>query len=1818
MGINKDLNIDPYFENFYDPANPQYKQYNRILFRPARAVQARELTQLQTILQEQIGRFGSNVYQEGTIITGINTNQRNDIFYVKLKDTEDLPDPTIYEPVTNYNDIQGEEVTTEYFLQGQTTGLRANILKADNGFQTRDPDLKTFYINYLNTVQNDQNEDVKEFDAGEVLEIQDVNGEILNYAVVAEVDNHAGRSFGISVDEGIIYQKGHFIFAEPQLIILEKYADTPRDVSVGFNVNENIVTSNQDSTLLDNAQGYNNDNAPGADRLQLQPVLAAYENGSTPDDFFSLIRFERGEAISIRNVTEFNSIATAMARRTYEESGDYVVSGMKLTLDKDADGTYAVVSPGKAYVKGYEVSLAGKKYINLESASSTDTLTRNQQGTGADYGQYFEFTWAPPSAGDATIMPELLMDGTRYTMYDVGDVPIGRCSIRAITAGAGATGVTQGRIYVYAIEKFAGKEASEVFKIGSIAQPNSAVTVTSSLLEVSRGAMIFPTGARTMRSISNLQFVQRTRESISSTTGSFVIEAGTNTQPLPTNIFVVNSVNELCIPSSVVASTGTNGTNYTVTLTDLGSGDITSNSFVYYDRLISEVSPDSLQAVDVYVYSNYTGGKANLGIPNCVKLLEVIDDGGNGEDITSRFKLVTNAKDGYYDHSYLSLKKGQTLGASTNLRIKFTALRRTSTVGSGYMTINSYAGIDPTLVIKHSTQDGREISPLNSIDFRPYVEPDVEYALGIGAAQTVSSSITRSFPSIGMSISPSSTILSTQESYLSRIDAIVITSNGKFDVVKGTPAENPSKPLLRDVFQLGEVFIPGGNLEITGSDPLRITTKTIRNYTMKDIGKFDRQIKRLTEQVSLNALENSAKDMYIPDATGANRFKNGFFADTFANLQSSDVADPEFSMSIDTGKQVAQPALDTFSIDLKRKVFRNESETIVYSDNVTAFSEMTTLSETGNPVAIIEQPYATSFRNCVSNFHRYSGSPSITPQFSADHDTVRNPDVNLNIDLATPMIDLLETIQEVIPLTSIVPDGEEFHVEALDVAGERRGASRWMMSGVTETWRQNLQELSVGFDTTGSTEPVGDFVTDLTFRPFMKSKEIKILVTGLRPNTRHYFFFDEGTDVNAHVTPGTYIVRYDDTGSEGTVNVNDVYVAAGAAGQETLPGNPVRSDANGVLAAVFVIPEGTFYAGESRLEITDSPDYNSIESAGTSYASVAYRAYNFEVSRTALDVTTRTPDFRVDSEPAGFEDRTEWRTINAQARWLGDPLAQTFFVKTGMADGAKSIFLRDISLFFKRKDATKGITVEIREVQNGYPSPKILPFAKTYLTSSQIKVSDNGTAETLVTFTNPIKLDIEREYAIVLMPDGNSPEYLVWTSKVGETDLSSGAGVPVTQDWGDGVLFTSTNNRAWKSYQDEDIKFRVRRWEFSDQPGYVDLVPNNPEFLSIQDPSGGFKVGEIAYVKKTSGGSYTISGVSADGRSLTINSSTGFSEGDYVILEKNASRKITRIEEKTDDAGITTLVVDSPVPFDTSSTGNITVTFAVAGEVEYFNPSYPDSLHLKGSSARTLFRIIGDGSETIYGETTGAAATVTAVNNIPVSYFQPMIYSYNTMKSHTSLQLMNGTTGVDKSFQSNDNVYLTGEPRYVPSTSNIVDPGQTTTENFIIRVNMTNSGFTATSPLVDDDLSILNCYQYRISDDVDRTGTYVSKVSTLSDRMYAEGLKVYVGAYRPAGTVVDVYARFTLPTDVENTTDWVLLNNLNKHMFSASYNTRDYREFEYELDEEAFDSEFSAFQVKIVMRHMTTQELVDNSMDDINPEINLFAHLSDIRAIAVT
>jgi len=139
MAFKTELNKSPYFDDF-----DETKNFHKILFKPSVAVQARELTQIQTILQNQIERFGENILKTGTIVRGGNFVELNPLPYIKVKDLNLAGD------VFTITDYDG------YKLVGATTGITAFVVKPVSGLEGQLPDLNTFYINYLTTTDSDE------------------------------------------------------------------------------------------------------------------------------------------------------------------------------------------------------------------------------------------------------------------------------------------------------------------------------------------------------------------------------------------------------------------------------------------------------------------------------------------------------------------------------------------------------------------------------------------------------------------------------------------------------------------------------------------------------------------------------------------------------------------------------------------------------------------------------------------------------------------------------------------------------------------------------------------------------------------------------------------------------------------------------------------------------------------------------------------------------------------------------------------------------------------------------------------------------------------------------------------------------------------------------------------------------------------------------------------------------------------------------------------------------------------------------------------------------------------------------------------------------------------------------------------------------------------------------------------------------------------------------------------------------------------------------------------------------------------------------
>jgi len=162
MALETNLNVSPYFDDF-----DVKKDFYKVLFQPGVAVQARELNQLQSILQNQIEKFGDNVFKRGTIIDGCTITKHDKVPYIKIND---LTTDGLQVDVSLYNNLYVRNASN----------LEAHIKKTVSGLQSRAPDLNTLFVNYINSGNNFATDS---FAADETLTVFDKSYPIFNIKV---------------------------------------------------------------------------------------------------------------------------------------------------------------------------------------------------------------------------------------------------------------------------------------------------------------------------------------------------------------------------------------------------------------------------------------------------------------------------------------------------------------------------------------------------------------------------------------------------------------------------------------------------------------------------------------------------------------------------------------------------------------------------------------------------------------------------------------------------------------------------------------------------------------------------------------------------------------------------------------------------------------------------------------------------------------------------------------------------------------------------------------------------------------------------------------------------------------------------------------------------------------------------------------------------------------------------------------------------------------------------------------------------------------------------------------------------------------------------------------------------------------------------------------------------------------------------------------------------------------------------------------------------------------------------------------------------
>ena len=292
MPQKTNLNINPYYDDFSKDSN-----FYKVLFNPGKPVQARELTTLQSILQDQIESFGSHMFKEGSMVIPGNINYNDSYSAVKINPDHLGIDVTVYT-----KQLHGKSI------RGQSSGVVATI--DDCRFPTDGPEYTdiTLYVNY--TTSGTDNE-VSSFEDGEILILEDDitygNTTINSGETIASLisENATSTSSIVSVGEGVFFIRGTFVNIQKSSIILDPYTNNS-SYRVGLTILEEIVSAKDDKSLYDNAKGFSNESAPGADRFKLSVTLhKKLITDTNDDDFVELLRVEDGviKAVSYTHLT---------------------------------------------------------------------------------------------------------------------------------------------------------------------------------------------------------------------------------------------------------------------------------------------------------------------------------------------------------------------------------------------------------------------------------------------------------------------------------------------------------------------------------------------------------------------------------------------------------------------------------------------------------------------------------------------------------------------------------------------------------------------------------------------------------------------------------------------------------------------------------------------------------------------------------------------------------------------------------------------------------------------------------------------------------------------------------------------------------------------------------------------------------------------------------------------------------------------------------------------------------------------------------------------------------------------------------------------------------------------------------------------------------------------------------------------------------------------------------------------------------------------------------------------------------------------------
>ena len=1119
-------------------------------------------------------------------------------------------------------------------------------------------------------------------------------------------------------------------------------------------------------------------------------------------------------------------------------------------------------------------------------------------------------------------------------------------------------------------------------------------------------------------------------------------------------------------------------------------------------------------------------GKADIFALTSVHMAADFSTGAttSDTDITDRFTLDNGQRDSFYDIGSIVRKPGS-LAPTGRLLITFSHFSH----GAGdYFSVDSYTGaVDYEDIPSFDSPSKGKLELRECVDFRPRVSDDSE-VVGFNDKDATGA---KNFVNAGSSAvdmpKPGSDLTSDFEFYLSRIDGIFMQKDGQFVAATGASALDPQKPEpIDDSMALYYLTLPAYTFDTTD---VKVQTIDNRRYTMRDIGKLETRIKNIEYYTQLSLLEQQAINTQIQDAsTGLDRFKNGIVVDSFKGHNVGDVQSLEYRAAMDMSEGELRPTHFTDNVKLIESASVN-TDSLRSGQGYQKTGDLITLPYTHS--AFIKNEFASKTVNCNPFMvFQYVGEVELTPDLDEWKDVVRRPDLIVNdnalFDTITALAGNTNNLGTMWNEWQTNWTGRWNNFERLNnqfITGSTGRTGTRTRSGITrEIAGSNIQRQSFG-----------DRIVDLSFIPFIRSRDVSFTGFRLKPNTKVYPFFDN-VDVSAYVTPNAGVL-----------------------------GGQLTTDANGQVSGTFTIPNTDtvrFRAGERIFRLTSNSTNSSTDDDVDTFADGRYSARGMQVTMEETVQSTRVPIIRSrtvsESESVRVTDRSG--TFFDPVRDRPDPIAQTFKI-----DSKEGVFLSKVDLFFSEKDDNIPVKVYLVETINSRPGQKILPFSEVTVNPSSVNISTDASSATTVTFSSPVYCQGGKEYAIIVKPD--SQKYKVWVSRLGDTDIGGTRRISTQPLFGS--FFRSQNTTLWSEDQMEDLKFTLYKCAFTTgTEGTLQLtndtvdsktLVNNPIETDSSSGSGSTFGGNPNIIRITHRGH----GMQDSSPSKVTISGLGATT-DYNGIQGSVINGTHDIGNVTEDTYTITLSGDPA-----TSTGVVGGSTVVATQDRAFEVIQPQMGLMNFPDTTSVHSVKTTSTQSVHGSETAYSTDTSFTNIVPND-------NYYFTSARAVLSAINETTYLSsaKSFFYNITLNSTNA-----NVSPVIDLQRTNVFCIHNKLdNPTNSNTTGFVAETDPDGG-------------SAAAKYITKEINLENP--ATALDVRLAASIFPTSSIEVY-RKTRGVDDETPMDDIPYVQLTQDNVAISAENRSQSPYNESYKQDFFDynfsetgiSEFSAFKIKIVMK----------------------------------